>query len=175
MPLHKKATAIERCLLILSGWVGVDTSAGARSTVAGSSNMEVSRVMNSSEEQGRPAEPPVDGPGTLASAIFPALPDSLVFWLVLNRRRCWRSCGRVGCCYCGNLGKSALDAGARMELVSDQARQIRAALFLRQSIVAGIDVAQRALDPRLPLRPGFVVYQGAPPAGHKERCVPAPS
>jgi multicomponent Na+:H+ antiporter subunit E len=30
--------------------------------------------------------------------------------------------------------------------------------FLRQSIVAGADVAWRALDPRLPLRPGFVAY-----------------
>jgi multicomponent Na+:H+ antiporter subunit E len=31
--------------------------------------------------------------------------------------------------------------------------------FLRQSIVAGVDVAWRALDPRLPLRPGFVAYR----------------
>jgi multicomponent Na+:H+ antiporter subunit E len=31
--------------------------------------------------------------------------------------------------------------------------------FLRQSIVAGWDVAWRALDPRRPLRPGFVVYR----------------
>lgn len=31
--------------------------------------------------------------------------------------------------------------------------------FLRQSIVAGVDVASRALDPRLPLRPGFVIYK----------------
>lgn len=30
--------------------------------------------------------------------------------------------------------------------------------FLRQSIVAGADIALRALDPRLPLRPGFVTY-----------------
>jgi multicomponent Na+:H+ antiporter subunit E len=30
--------------------------------------------------------------------------------------------------------------------------------FLGQSIVAGADVARRALDPRLPLRPGFVAY-----------------
>ena len=31
--------------------------------------------------------------------------------------------------------------------------------FVRQSVGAGIDVAWRAFDPRLPLRPGFVVYQ----------------
>ncbi len=37
--------------------------------------------------------------------------------------------------------------------------------FFRQSIVAGFDVAWRALDPRLPLRPGFVVYRARLPAG----------
>jgi len=37
--------------------------------------------------------------------------------------------------------------------------------FLRQSIVAGADVAWRALDPRLPLRPGFVVYRPHLPPG----------
>ena len=37
--------------------------------------------------------------------------------------------------------------------------------FLRQSVVAGGDVARRALDPRLPLHPGFVVYQPALPPG----------
>jgi multicomponent Na+:H+ antiporter subunit E len=35
---------------------------------------------------------------------------------------------------------------------------ILAMRFAWQSVVAGIDVAWRALDPRLPLRPGFVVY-----------------
>ena len=36
--------------------------------------------------------------------------------------------------------------------------------FLRQSAVSGADVARRALDPRLPLRPGFVLYPiGLPP------------
>jgi multicomponent Na+:H+ antiporter subunit E len=36
--------------------------------------------------------------------------------------------------------------------------------FLRQSVVAGVDVARRALDPRLPLHPGFVVHPvGFPP------------
>jgi len=37
--------------------------------------------------------------------------------------------------------------------------------FLRQSIVAGADVAWRALDPRLPLRPGFIVYPPHLPPG----------
>ena len=37
--------------------------------------------------------------------------------------------------------------------------------FLRQSISAGIDVALRALNPRLSLRPGFVVYRTQLPAG----------
>jgi multicomponent Na+:H+ antiporter subunit E len=37
--------------------------------------------------------------------------------------------------------------------------------FLYKSIVAGIDVAWRALDPRLPLRPGFVVYHTHLPPG----------
>ena len=37
--------------------------------------------------------------------------------------------------------------------------------FLRQSAVAGFDVARRALDPRLPLNPGFVVYPLGLPRG----------
>jgi multicomponent Na+:H+ antiporter subunit E len=37
--------------------------------------------------------------------------------------------------------------------------------FPRQSIAAGIDVARRALDPRLSLRPGFVTYHSRLPSG----------
>jgi multicomponent Na+:H+ antiporter subunit E len=37
--------------------------------------------------------------------------------------------------------------------------------FLQQSIWASIDVAWRALDPRLPLRPGFVSYRPHLPPG----------
>jgi len=37
--------------------------------------------------------------------------------------------------------------------------------FLRQSIVAGTDVAWRALHPRLPVRPGFVIYRPHLPPG----------
>ncbi|HWF78912.1 MAG TPA: Na+/H+ antiporter subunit E [Caulobacteraceae bacterium] len=39
-------------------------------------------------------------------------------------------------------------------------------VFLYESIVAGVEVARRALHPRLPLRPGFVTYPiGFPPGG----------
>ncbi len=37
--------------------------------------------------------------------------------------------------------------------------------FLRQSIVAGFDVARRAFDPRLPLATGFVRYRTGFPRG----------
>jgi multicomponent Na+:H+ antiporter subunit E len=37
--------------------------------------------------------------------------------------------------------------------------------FLYQSVVAGFDVAWRALDPRMPLRPGFVRYRPQLPPG----------
>lgn len=37
--------------------------------------------------------------------------------------------------------------------------------FLWQSVVAGVDVARRAFDPRLPLKTGFVVYRTRYPRG----------
>lgn len=37
--------------------------------------------------------------------------------------------------------------------------------FLWQSMVAGVDVARRAFDPRLPLKPGFLTYPVGIPAG----------
>ncbi|WP_295391287.1 Na+/H+ antiporter subunit E [uncultured Thiodictyon sp.] len=37
--------------------------------------------------------------------------------------------------------------------------------FLWQSIVGGIDVARRALAPRLSLQPGYLVYPARPPPG----------
>jgi multicomponent Na+:H+ antiporter subunit E len=37
--------------------------------------------------------------------------------------------------------------------------------FLYRSILAGIDVAGRALDPRLPLQPGLVIYRTRIPPG----------
>ena len=37
--------------------------------------------------------------------------------------------------------------------------------FLYESVLAGIDVARRAFDPRLPLRPGFITYPVSVPPG----------
>jgi multicomponent Na+:H+ antiporter subunit E len=45
--------------------------------------------------------------------------------------------------------------------------------FLRQSIIAGVDVARRALDPRLPLNPGFVLYPVRLPAGPRRNMFTA--
>lgn len=38
--------------------------------------------------------------------------------------------------------------------------------FLWQSLVAGVDVARRALAPRMPLRTGFVTFRTSLPRGH---------
>ena len=37
--------------------------------------------------------------------------------------------------------------------------------FVRQSVLAGADVAWRALHPKLPLRPGFIAYRAHLPSG----------
>src|SRR5215472_16323937 len=37
--------------------------------------------------------------------------------------------------------------------------------FPGQAVMAGVDVARRAFDPRLPLRPGFVTYAPRLPPG----------
>jgi multicomponent Na+:H+ antiporter subunit E len=45
--------------------------------------------------------------------------------------------------------------------------------FLYLSVVAGADVARRALDPRLPLRPGFVTYPVCFPPGNARNAFAA--
>jgi multisubunit Na+/H+ antiporter MnhE subunit len=40
--------------------------------------------------------------------------------------------------------------------------------FLAQSVAAGIDVARRVLDPRLPIQPGLVVYRPRLPDPHQQ-------
>ncbi len=70
-------------------------------------------------------------------------------------------------------GVSALAATwASLRLLPPSTSRVRPAAlarlalrFLRQSVVAGVDVARRALDPRLPLTPGFIVYPVGLPSG----------
>jgi multicomponent Na+:H+ antiporter subunit E len=70
------------------------------------------------------------------------------------------------------VGVSALATRVSLHLLPatprryDPVAAARLALrFLRQSVVAGLDVARRAFDPRLPLRPGFVSYPARCPPG----------
>jgi multicomponent Na+:H+ antiporter subunit E len=97
-------------------------------------------------------------PGVVRAAGF------LVLWMMLTG---------------GNLAE--LVAGAVASLVAtwaslhllppDTSRVRPAALarlalrFLHQSVIAGADVARRALDPRLPVHPGFVLYPVGLPRG----------
>ena len=119
--------------------------------------------MNSSEEQAGLAERPVDGPATLGSIISRAA-GFFGFWLVLTG-------ADVGDLAAGVVAAIAA-TWASLRLMPAQPWHLRPLKltgyvlhFLRQSIAAGIDVAQRALDPRLRLRPGFVVYQAHLPPG----------
>jgi multicomponent Na+:H+ antiporter subunit E len=125
--------------------------------------MEVGRVMNSSEEQSRPAELGMNGPGTLGSAIFRGA-GFFCFWLVLTD-------ADTGDLVAG-LAAAVAATWASLRLMPAQQSSLRPIKlvefvlhFLRQSIVAGVDVAQRALGARLRLRSGFVVYQTHLPPG----------
>ncbi len=131
--------------------------------------------MNSSKERRGPAEPRANGPGTpegpLAGSHVGSLGSTISraagffgFWLVLTGADT------------GDLGAGLVAAVAAtwvsLRLMPAQQWKLRPLKlagfilhFLRQSITAGIDVAWRALDPRLPLRPGFVVYHARLPPG----------
>jgi len=70
------------------------------------------------------------------------------------------------------LATAALATWVSMRLLPAGALRLRPAAvpalavrFLAQSVAAGWDIARRALDPRLPLRPGFVVYPVRLPPG----------
>jgi multicomponent Na+:H+ antiporter subunit E len=119
--------------------------------------------MSSSEERDRLAEPPVAPPVTLGSVISRSA-GFFGFWLVLT--------GADADDLAAGLVAAIAATWASLRLMPAQPWHLRpiklagyALHFLRQSIVAGIDVAWRALDPRLRLRPGFVVYQAQLPPG----------
>jgi multicomponent Na+:H+ antiporter subunit E len=121
--------------------------------------------MNSLEERSGRAEPRVNGPGTLGSAISRA-PGFFGFWLVLT--------GADSADLAAGSVAVVAATWASLRLMPAHQWNLRPVKlaelvlhFLRQSIAAGTDVALRALDPRLPLRPGFVVYQAHLPPGTK--------
>jgi multicomponent Na+:H+ antiporter subunit E len=107
----------------------------------------------------------MNGPGAFGSAISRAT-GFFGFWLVLT--------GADAGDLVAGLVATVAATWASLRLMPAQRWGLRpiklaefALHFLRQSIVAGIDVALRALDPRLPLRPGFVVYPARLPPGTK--------
>ena len=119
--------------------------------------------MNPSEEPSRTAELSVSNPSILGSAISRAA-AFFVFWLVLTGA----DAGDVA----AGLVAAVAATWTSLRLMPAQQWSLRPIKlagfvlhFLHQSIAAGIDVAWRALDPRLRLRPGFVVYQTQLPPG----------
>ncbi len=67
---------------------------------------------------------------------------------------------------------AAVATWASLRLLPPAAGRVRFAVlaahlprFLWQSVVAGVDVARRALDPRMPLRTGLVTYRTGLPRG----------
>src|SRR6476661_4998364 len=125
--------------------------------------MEIRRAMNSSEQQSRPAEPPVNGPSALGSAVSRAA-GFFGFWLVLT--------GADAGDLAAGLFAAVAATWASLRLMPAQPWHLHPIKlagyvlhFLRQSITAGIDVAWRALAPQLRLRPGFVIYPAQLPPG----------
>ncbi len=115
--------------------------------------------MSSSGEHDRPA----DRPGTPGSAISRSI-GFFGFWLVLT--------GADPSDLVAGLVAAVAATWASLRLMPGQPwdlRPIRLAgyvlHFLHQSVTAGMDVAWRALDPRLRMQPGFVVYQAQLPPG----------
>jgi multicomponent Na+:H+ antiporter subunit E len=88
----------------------------------------------------------------------------LVLWVILTQsvKPADLVCGLISTVIATHMSLRLLPpAGGQVRLVS---LLIFVPHFLVQSLLAGIDVARRALHPRLPLRPGFVVYRvGFPP------------
>jgi multicomponent Na+:H+ antiporter subunit E len=124
--------------------------------------------MNSLQERSRRAVPLANGSSTLGSAISRAV-GFFGFWLVLT--------GADSADLAAGSVAAVAATWASLRLMPAEQwnlRPIKLAKFvlhfLRQSIAAGTDVALRALDPRLPLRPGFVIYQARLPPGTKRNA-----
>jgi len=100
----------------------------------------------------------------MARNALPRAAIFFVFWLILSGTK-------PADFVVGALTAIAATWVSLLLLPAEQWRLSPAALarlllrFPSQSITAGIDVAWRVFDPRLPLRPGFVVYRSRLPSG----------
>ncbi|HYN78694.1 MAG TPA: Na+/H+ antiporter subunit E [Lamprocystis sp. (in: g-proteobacteria)] len=96
-----------------------------------------------------------------------------VFWLLLSRPGAGTTPELAGDLTVG-LVAAALATWASLRLSPPTPGRLRfralarfALHFVWQSIVAGVDVARRAFDPRLPLKPGYLAYPVRLPPGPK--------
>lgn len=124
--------------------------------------------MSSSEERSRRAEPRGKGPSIFRSAICRAA-AFFGFWLVLTDADPSDVAAGLAAAVAATCASVRLMPAEHWDLNPLKLAGL-ALHFLRQSIAAGTDVALRALDPRLPIRPGFVVYQARLPPGTKRNA-----
>ena len=122
--------------------------------------------MSSSEERSRRAEPREKG--TFRSAICRAA-AFFGFWLVLTDADPGDLAAGLAATVPATWASLRLMPAEQWDLNPLKLAGL-ALHFLRQSIAAGTDVALRALDPQLPIRPGFVVYQARLPPGTKRNA-----
>jgi multicomponent Na+:H+ antiporter subunit E len=124
--------------------------------------------MNSPSERQRDAGAggPDDDPTRTAFSAILRTVAYFAFWLVLT--------GAAPADLAAGIAAAIAAAWASLRLVPSQhwdvrpLRVVKLVLhFFRQTAIAGIDVAWRALDPRLPLRPGIVTYHPLLPPGIK--------
>lgn len=104
----------------------------------------------------------VSGPTAARAALF------LAFWLMIaGRNLADLPVGLAAVAIATWTSLRLLPAGdSRTRPLALAALALR---FMRQSMVSGLEVAWRALDPKLPLHPGFVAYPlRIPPGG--TRC-----
>ena len=125
--------------------------------------------MNPSEERSRRAGPLVNGSSSTFGSAISRAAGFFGFWLVLT--------DAVSADLAAGSVAAVAATWVSLRLMPAQQWKLRpiklAGLvlhFLRQSIGAGTDVALRALDPRLPLRPGFVIYQAHLPPGTRRHA-----
>jgi multicomponent Na+:H+ antiporter subunit E len=128
--------------------------------------------MDPSAEQSGRAEPPESDLGGIFKSAISRAAGFFVFWLVLTD-------ADSSDLAAGSVATAAATWASLRLMPAEQwsLRPIKLAElvlhFLRQSIVAGTDVALLALSPRLRLRPGFVVYQAHLPPGTRRNAFSA--